>query len=195
VRSRLLLVAAATTTMVALAFVVPLALLVRSVAKDRALTAAARDAQALAPVLAVTTEPATVAGALQQTQAGQDGRLTVVLAGGEQVGAPAPGDQSLELARRGSAFFTQTAGGMVFFLPVLSGTGTSVVRVVVPERLLTRGVTRSWGILGGLAAGLLLVALVVADRLAASVVRPVTGRTFRGRRDRRRLQPPRRPGR
>ena len=31
---------------------------------------------------------------------------------------------------------------MVFFLPVLSGTGTSVVRVVVPERLVRRGVER-----------------------------------------------------
>jgi signal transduction histidine kinase len=174
VRSRLLLVTAATTTMVALAFVVPLALLVRSVAKDRALTAAARDAQALAPVLAVTTDPATVAGALEQTEAGQEGRLTVVLAQGDRVGAPAPDDQSLELARRGSAFFTDVSGGIAFFLPVLSDTGTSIVRVVVPERLVTRGVTRSWGILGGLAVGLLLVALLVADRLAASVVRPVT---------------------
>jgi signal transduction histidine kinase len=173
-RSRLLVVTAATTTMVALAFVVPLALLVRSVAKDRALTAAAGDAQALAPVLAVTTDPATVAGALQQTRAGQEGRLTVVLAGGEQVGTPAPDDQSLELARRGSAFFTDVAGGIAFFLPVLNDTGTSIVRVAVPERLVTRGVTRSWAILAGLAVGLLLVALLVADRLAASVVRPVT---------------------
>ena len=121
-RSRLLLVTAATTTMVALAFVVPLALLVRSVARDRALTAAAGDAQALAPVLAVTTDPATVAAAAG-TDGGRPGRPPV---GGPGLGrtgveSPAPEDQSLELARRGSAFFTDAAGGVAFFLPVLDG--------------------------------------------------------------------------
>lgn len=56
-RSRLRAVAVATTATVVLAFLVPLALLVRSVARDRALSAAEREAEALAPVLAVTSDP------------------------------------------------------------------------------------------------------------------------------------------
>jgi len=173
VRARLIAVAVATTTMVALAFVVPLALLVRSVARDRALTAAERDAEALAPVLAVTTDPASVGSAVGRTATGGAGRLTVFLADGHRVGAAAPDDTSLELARRGRAFFAGTRGGTAFFLPVLGAGGTSVVRAFVPSALLERGVVRAWTILFVLALVLVAAALAVADRLAASVVRPV----------------------
>jgi len=173
VRARLIAVAVATTTMVALAFVVPLALLVRSVARDRALTAAERDAEALAPVLAVTTDPASVGSAVGRTATGGAGRLTVFLADGRRVGAAAPDDTSLELARRGRAFFAGTRGGTAFFLPVLGAGGTSVVRAFVPSALLERGVVRAWTILFVLALVLVAAALAVADRLAASVVRPV----------------------
>jgi signal transduction histidine kinase len=173
VRARLIAVAVATTTMVALAFVVPLALLVRSVARDRALTAAERDAEALAPVLAVTTDPASVGSAVGRTATGGAGRLTVFLADGRRVGAAAPDDTSLELARRGRAFFAGTRGGTAFFLPVLGASGTSVVRAFVPSALLERGVVRAWTILSVLALVLVAAALAVADRLAASVVRPV----------------------
>ena len=176
-RARLRAVAVATTTMVALAFLVPLALLVRSVARDRALTAAERDAEALAPVLAVTADPAVVGAAVGATAAGRDGRLSVFLAGGERVGGEAPvASESLELAGRGTSFFTDAGpgGGTSLLLPVVSEEGTSVVHVVVPASLLTRGVARSWAILGGLGVALVAGALVVADRMARSVVRPVT---------------------
>ena len=174
-RNRLRAVAVATTTMVALAFLVPLALLVRSVARDRALTAAERDAEALAPVLAVTADPAVVAAAVAATAAGRDGRLGVFLAGGTVVGDARPvSADTLELARRGSSFFTGSgSGGTSFLLPVVSAEGTSVVHVVVPARMLTDGVARAWTILVVLGAALVAVALVVADRMANSVVRPV----------------------
>jgi signal transduction histidine kinase len=82
---------------------------------------------------------------------------------------------SLQLARAGSAFFARAdGGGTAYFLPVLAAGGVSVVHVVVPNSLLNRGVARSWGILAGLALTLVALALFVADRLAASVVRPVT---------------------
>ena len=181
-RGRLRTVAAATTAMVTLAFLVPLALLVRSVARDRALSGAQRDAQALAPVLALTSDPAELGAAVTATASGRDGRLNVFLVDGRRVGGTAAVNQeSLQLARRGSAFFTRAEGaggagdgGTAYFLPVLTTGGVSVVHVVVPNSLLNRGVARSWGILGGLALALVALALVVADRLATSVVRPVT---------------------
>ena len=55
-RRRLLLVVVATTSLVVVAFAVPLGALVRSVARDRALSAAERDVGALAPVLALSPE-------------------------------------------------------------------------------------------------------------------------------------------
>jgi hypothetical protein len=57
VRRRLVLVFAAVTSMVAIAFIVPLCVLVRDVARERALDGADRDASALFPVLAVTVDP------------------------------------------------------------------------------------------------------------------------------------------
>ena len=53
-RRRLVALAATTTIMVALAFLIPLAVLVRTLARDRALSAAELEAQSLAPVLALS---------------------------------------------------------------------------------------------------------------------------------------------
>ena len=55
-RRRLVALAATTTIMVALAFLIPLAVLVRTLARDRALSAAELEAQSLAPVLALTQD-------------------------------------------------------------------------------------------------------------------------------------------
>ena len=56
-RRRLFLVTLAVTTLLVAAFAFPLALLVRDVARDRAITDAEQDLAALAPVLAVDPAP------------------------------------------------------------------------------------------------------------------------------------------
>ena len=56
-RRRLFLVTLAVTTLLVAAFAFPLALLVRDVARDRAITDAEEDQAALAPVLAVDPAP------------------------------------------------------------------------------------------------------------------------------------------
>ncbi|HEY3238937.1 MAG TPA: two-component sensor histidine kinase, partial [Acidimicrobiia bacterium] len=109
-RRRLVLLAAANTVMVALAFLVPLAVLVRTLARDRALNAAELEAQSLAPALSLTQDPAALEVAVLATTAGADGRLVIFLAEGTRVGKPrstAAGRSSREsmaLARRGRAF-------------------------------------------------------------------------------------------
>src|SRR5919198_462630 len=55
-RRRLVALAATTTIMVALAFLIPLAVLVPTLARGRALSAAELEAQSLAPVLALTPD-------------------------------------------------------------------------------------------------------------------------------------------
>ncbi len=77
VRQRLVLVFAAVTSMVAIAFVVPLCVLVRDVARERALDGADRDASALFPVLAVTDDADALAVAVSRTPAGSNGRLRI----------------------------------------------------------------------------------------------------------------------
>lgn len=164
----------AVTAMVTVAFVVPLALLVRDLAHDRGLTAAELEAQSLAPVLALTADPAAIGPAVEATRAGADGRLTVFLADGRTVGAPAERGDAYRLARRGRTFSTPVEGGVEVLSPiVLPGDATAVVRVLVPTATLRRGVEAAWAVLGGLGLALVALGVVVAERLARSVVGPV----------------------
>ncbi|MBW3642682.1 MAG: HAMP domain-containing histidine kinase [Actinobacteria bacterium] len=173
-RARLILLTAATTWLVALAFLVPLALLVRTLASDRAMGAAELEAQSLAPVLALTDDAEVIQPAIEATAAGSDGRLTIYLADGRSFGAAAPRRHSLALARRGRTFSTPVPGGMEVLVPVVVGDGsTAVVRVLVPSEALHRGVAQAWLVLAALGVGLVLLALVFADRMARSIVRPV----------------------
>ncbi|MGV9269690.1 sensor histidine kinase [Kitasatospora sp. NPDC003701] len=96
-RWALIKAAVAGTTMVALAFLIPLGLMVQQTARDRAFTAAERQAAALGPALAITTDQGAIARAVASTDAGAQGRMAVHLpvpgaaAGGGTTGAPASG--------------------------------------------------------------------------------------------------------
>jgi signal transduction histidine kinase len=159
--------------MVAIAFLVPLVVLVRTVARDRAITNAERDAGSLAAFIAVTTPETDLRTAVAGTDSGRDGRLTVVLSTGTEIGEPIPHDDDLALAQRGNSFSASHAGGTAVFLPVAGRTGISVVRVWVPDALLTEGVNRATAVLVGLGLVLVLGAIAVSDRLGASMVRPI----------------------
>lgn len=174
-RRRLIALAAANTVMVALAFLVPLAVLVLTLARDRALNAAELEAQSLAPALALTQDPDSLGVAVAATEAGQDNRLTIFLPDGDQVGARARSDtDNLALARQGRAFSAGTEGGMEVLVPVaLAGQETAVVRVEVPDALLERGVRSAWTAEVLLGVALVAVAIALADRMARSIVRPV----------------------
>ena len=180
-RRRLLLVVLATTSLVVVAFAVPLGALVRSVARDRALSAAERDVGALAPVLALSPAADVVEGAMGRTGAGADGRLTVWLPDGTRLGDPTPDDErALALARdQRQAFSQDRAGARELYTVVVTGTAdtgdVSVVRARVPDELLDDGVTTAWAALAGVAIALVAAAALIADRLARSVTRDAAG--------------------
>ncbi len=175
-RRRLLLVTLAVTTLLVAAFAAPLGLLVRDVARDRAITDAERDSAALVPVLAATTDPALLEEAVERTTAGADGRLTVWLPDGTVVGqrhAPDADDDGVGLARdRQVAFSRSRADAVDVYTPVVVPTGVVVLEVHIPASLLHDGVGTAWAILAVLAVTLLVVAVVVSDRLARTVTRP-----------------------
>ena len=172
-RRRLAVVALAVTSLVAVAFAVPLALLVREVARDRALGAAERDAAAIAPLLAATRDEEELEAAIGLTQTGAAGRLTVLLPSGEVVGDQRPlDDRAFDLAQDRS-FSTEVEGGVDLYVPVATGPGRpSVVRAHVPDELLTDGVVPAWGALAAVALVLVAAAVLVADGLGRSVTRP-----------------------
>ena len=109
-RRRIVLVVLATTSLVVVAFAVPLAALVRTVAHDRAIANADRDVLALAPTLAVTDETEALNGAIQNTGTGTVAApatrvyRTVEIVDGREVvrysGKPRENSERLESAER-----------------------------------------------------------------------------------------------
>ncbi|MFI9005629.1 ATP-binding protein [Actinosynnema sp. NPDC053489] len=168
-RRSLALVSLAVTSMVALAFLIPLALVVRQLAEDRALADAERLAGALTPVLVITSDPASVGQALTSTA----GRVAVHLADGRVVGVPVATEEQLRNAReKGLASTEPVAAGYVHLQPVLLDQGrVAVVEAFVPRAELSRGVGQAWLALSGVAVLLVLGSVLVADRLGARVVR------------------------
>lgn len=186
VRTTLALVSAAVTSMVAIAFLIPLAVVVRDVARDRAFTSAQLAGAAIEPVLAVTSSRPTLERAIASTPAGAAGQLAVylttgsngsggTLAGGTLVGgtqhASAADLRAVVLAAR--SFIAPVPGGYVVLQPIaLSGGRLAVTEVYVPASEVSRGVTASWAVMTAVALALIGVSVLVADRLAARVTRP-----------------------
>ncbi|MFG2088046.1 sensor histidine kinase [Spirillospora sp. NPDC048824] len=172
-RTALARIATAVTAMVALSFVVPLGLLNGQMARDRALTAAERQAASLVPVLTVTADAAVLDDAVGSVPAGTAGRLALHLPTGEVLGSPHAPPADLDAARRQSRTATVAApGGRVLLRPVLLEAGQlAVIEVYVPQEELSRGVAKSWVVLALVALALVLVSVAMADRLAKRVVR------------------------
>jgi len=171
VRRQLTIAALALASMIVLAFVVPLAILVRTLAEDRALTNAEHRAQVL--VLATFVDDAHVSDAIAEVKAQDPSPVSVILPDDRVLGDPAPVDDDVVLARTGRAFNTHVDGGVAVFVPVRDGTAVTVVRVVVPDDVLHRGVFAAWTLLAGLGLTMVAIATLVADRIAKSVVVPV----------------------
>ncbi|WP_020498590.1 sensor histidine kinase [Sciscionella marina] len=171
-RRRLALLVAATTSLVLVAFVIPLAMLVHTVAEDRAVNAATRAVDSLAPI-AATADRRGLALTLGQTNATGEQPVTVFLPDGTVVGAPAPRSAAVRLAARGQSLTAQAPGGREVLTSVGTGGGTAVLRTFVTDAAMHRGVQRAWLILAGLGVVLVLVGVLVADRLARSLVRPM----------------------
>lgn len=172
-RRRLALLAAATTSLVLVAFLVPLALLVRTVAADRAVNAATLQAQSLTSVVA-TTDRSTLRLTLEQINATAADPFTVFLSDGTVLGAPAARTAAVKLAASGRSLTVATAGGLQVLVSVQGAAGRSgVIATFVPDAELRRGVARAWLILLALGVTLVVVGVGVADRLARTMVRPI----------------------
>lgn len=171
-RKRLRFLVAATTSAVVIAFLVPLLLLVRQLASDRAATAALQDAQRVALVASTGADTDQIAALIDALSAGTGQELTAVLPDGSVVGAPVTGDVNVERALAGSAFEASVGEGLAQYVPAVTTDGPLVVRALVPEEELRRGVARASVTISLLGFLLLATALVTADQLARTASRP-----------------------
>ncbi|WP_440099598.1 HAMP domain-containing sensor histidine kinase [Streptosporangium sp. H16] len=169
-RRWLTLLVAATTSLVLIALLVPLALLVRTVAVSGAVSEAESEAESVAVVVgAVDTET------LRLTAEQAEHPVTVFLPGGEVIGDPAPRSAAVELASRGRSVTAAAPGGREILVAVQGAPGgTAVVRVFLDDGRLTRGVPQVWAGLAALGLALVGLGVLVGDRLARAVIRPIT---------------------
>ena len=173
-RRRLAVLVAATTCLVLVAFLVPLALLLRDVARDRAVVAATTNLQGLIAVVG-TADPESLRLSVEQVAATSGRPVTVYLADGSVLGTPAPRSTAVELAARGRSLTVGTDAGREIVVAVQGRPeGTAVVRTFVTSDELRRGVGRAWLVLAALGLALLVVGLFVADRLARALTAPIT---------------------
>lgn len=191
-RWALVRIALAVTVMVVLAFAVPLGLVVKEMARDRAVADAERQASAVGPALAITTDRESLGRAVASTQAGADGRIAVHVpatpddATGKTSAARPPGQEAVRIGKQrasreklhkarqqGRGMTVRVPGGFALLQPTAVASGeVAVVEVFVPDEDVTNGVMTSWAVLAGVAVALVVGSVAVADRFGTRMVRP-----------------------
>ncbi len=170
-----LLVAVISTALVA-SFVIPLLLLVSTLAEDRGVAVANQQANTVAVLVSSLNDDPRLAELLQPTLNGSPAETSVVLANGEVLGAPWAGsadDPDYQRARSGAAFSVRDAAGAAVYVPVLVDGGVAVARARMTGAQLAEGVPLAWTSI--IALGLLLtgIAVLVAAEAGRRVSRPL----------------------
>lgn len=165
--------ALAITSLVALAFLVPLLVATREFARDRALDDARQQSAAIVAVLAVDADPQRLTDAVASTVAGASGRLAVHLPGAAPVGTTRVPADALASATTNRRPVTASApGGLAYLQPTVRSDGRVVViEVFVPDEEIRRGVWPARLALGGLAIVLVAGSVLFADRMGGRLVR------------------------
>ncbi|MER6116251.1 HAMP domain-containing histidine kinase [Streptomyces sp. A0642] len=180
-RWALVKVCLAVTAMVVIAFAVPLGLVIKEMARDRAFSDAERQAATIGPTLSITTDRAELETAVLTTEPGAAGRMAVhVPASGKagsvavEIGSRRATRKDLETVREsGRASITEVTGGSALLQPTVLGSGgTAVVEVFVPEDEVSNGVATAWLMLAGVGIALIVGSVAVADRLGVRMVQP-----------------------
>jgi len=164
----------ATTSTVVVAFVIPLCLLVRTLAADRAMADAEQEARNIS-VLVASLDDAHLATVVADVNARGTATTQVLTAGGKQIGSGAPmaSDPDVQRARQGTAYKKVGGDGGKVVLPVVRPEGTAVVRSTVTTADLRNGVVQAWLLIVGVALLLLALALLIAARIGQRISEPL----------------------
>ena len=180
-RRRLALLVSATMALVLFAFVIPLAILVRVLVADRAVSGAVSEAQQLGAAVATAGSRQALSDSIEQTTRTAGHPATVFLPGGTRLGASASrADPAVQLSAHGQSLTVDQPGGREILVAVQGRLGaaggqqgTAVVRIFVSNAEQHKGVARAWTILAVFGLVLLGLGVAVADRLVGTVTRPI----------------------
>ncbi|CAM5434573.1 HAMP domain-containing sensor histidine kinase [Streptomyces aurantiogriseus] len=175
-RWALVKVCLAVTTMVVVAFAVPLGLVIKEMARDRAFSNAEREAAVVVPALSITTDREQVERVV--ASAGSDDGMAVHLPASDDraavdLGRQRAADTDITAVRElGRASTTEVPGGSALLQPVALSFGTVVIEVYVPESEVSNGVATAWAVLAAVGVALVVGSVAVADRLGVRMVQP-----------------------
>ncbi|MBB0246193.1 HAMP domain-containing protein [Streptomyces alkaliphilus] len=178
-RWALVRIALAVTSMVVVAFAVPLGMVIQQMANDRALSNAERQAAAIGPALAITSDRDQLERAVASTDAGAGRRIALHLPqewsenpgiiGGSRVTEA----DITATVRDGRAVSLSVEGGVALLQPIaVEGGLIAVVEVFVPDDELSAGVGTARLVLAAVGLALIIGSVAVADRLGRRMVRP-----------------------
>jgi signal transduction histidine kinase len=175
VRRRISFLVLATTSAVVASFVIPLCLLVRTLAEDRAMAMADQEARNVAILVAGLDLDEDVRALVADLDEHSAPQTVVVTSEGEVIGGEASltTDPEVTRAMGGQAFTVLDGDGGRVLLPVVTRDGTAVVRSRVSSEQLTAGVGRAWAGILTLGVVLMLGAWLIAARLGRRISEPL----------------------
>lgn len=186
-RTRITWLAAALVAGVVTSFVIPLCLLMRTMAEERALSVTRSDAQGVAMIVASADTAGSLPAVVTPTLTTRTATTTVSLPSGQLLAGPASAAvaaeasryaaEDLELLGRVRADNRSMAVAVNdrfhVLIPVAVDGGVAVVHAVTDLGQVTRGVYESWAILGAVGVLLVVASVLVARRLSERISTPV----------------------
>ena len=173
-RRRVTLLVAAIVSAVTVAFLVPLGLLLRTLAEDRAIATASAQSQAVLAVAGTVEGTPAIEGRVSTLVGVREDAVVSLYLPNNTVVGPRIDDPGVAQARRENRSFTRRGEPtVVYMVSSARGSGTMVARAEIGEAQLHRGVDRALVIVGLLGLGLLVVAVVAADLVARRITAPL----------------------
>ncbi|GAB2933755.1 HAMP domain-containing sensor histidine kinase [Micromonospora polyrhachis] len=157
------------STIVALAFLIPLGLVLQREAYEEAVADAARRSALVAGALLVDAEPAAVQRAIAAS-GGDPATRPVVHGLAGKAPSRARAEDVTKAATQREPLVTEVPGGVVRLDPLLVGDQVAVIEVFVTQATLREGTRTTWLMLVAIAAGLVVASVIVVDRIAARAV-------------------------
>ena len=157
-----------------ISFLVPLALLVRTLAEDRGMAVIDQTARNIGILVSGISDPSQLASLVDVAVASSGVAAGVIFPSGEQLGAiDHLNEGEVGRARAGEAFSVIDADGGRVYVPIALDAGTSVVVASIPVEDLYAGVPEAWWIIGATGTGLLAVSLLIAAQASRRISEPL----------------------
>ena len=173
-RRRITVLVALISTALLISFLVPLALLVRTLAEDRGIAMIDQTARNVGILVSGISDPSQLASLVDVAVATSGVAAGVISPSGERLGTiDNLNEAEVRRARGGEAFSVIDAAGGRVYVPIALDAGTSVVVARIPVEDLYAGVAEAWWTIGATGTALLAVSLLIAAQASRRISEPL----------------------